>query len=124
MDNTLDTISWKIIDTYFKDNNLALVDHHIESYNDFFENGISQIFNETNPIKIRKNFDKSSKIDDFRYKLDIYIGGKEGKNVYFGQPVIYEKNNHFMYPNEARLKNMTYATTLHYDVDVICTIID
>ena len=120
--NLLHTISWKIIDKYFKENNFAFVNHHIDSFNDFFENGISQIFQETNPIKIRKNFEK--KIDDFRYKLDIYIGGKNGKKIYFGQPVIYEKNNHYMYPNEARLKNMTYATTIHYDIDIVCTTID
>ena len=123
MDNKiLNTISWKIIDKYFEENKLALVDHHIQSYNDFMNNGIKQILHETNPIKIHKNYD--AKIDDFRYKLDIYIGGKEGKNLYYGQPVIYEKNNHYMYPNEARLKNMTYASTVHYDVDIVCTIMD
>ena len=116
------TISWNIIKKYFNDNPLALVNHHIESYNDFFDNGIKQILTETNPIKIRKNFD--NKIDDFRYKLDIYIGGKEGDKIYYGQPVIYDKNNHFMYPNEARLKNMTYAITLHHDIDVECSVID
>lgn len=117
-----DKISWSIIENYFHHNPHALVQHHIESYNDFFKNGVSQIFNETNPIQIRKNFD--TKLDDFRYKLDIYIGGKEGKKIYFGQPVVYDKHNHFMYPNEARLKNMTYASTMHYDVDVVCSIID
>lgn len=116
------TISWKIINKYFDDNPLALVNHHIESYNDFFENGIKQIFMETNPIKIRKNFDK--KTDDFRYKLDIYIAGKDGDKIYYGQPVVYDKHNHFMYPNEARLKNMTYSVTLHYDIDVVCTVVD
>ena len=123
MDNKiLNTISWKVINKYFEDNDLALTNHHIESYDDFFDNGIKQIFAETNPIKVRKNFD--NKLDDFRYKLDIFIGGKEGKDIYYGQPVIYEKHNHYMYPNEARLKNMTYATTIHYDVDVVCTVID
>ena len=37
---------WKIIDKYFVDNPNVLVRHHIESYNDFFKNGIFQIFKE------------------------------------------------------------------------------
>ena len=31
---------WKIIDKHFKDNDHLLVNHHIESYNDFFQNFI------------------------------------------------------------------------------------
>lgn len=121
-DNLFKQITWKIIDQHFHDTPLALVDHHIETYNDFFDSGIQQIFNETNPIQIRKNFDK--KTDDFRYKLDIYMGGKEGNKIHYGQPVVYDKDKRFMFPNEARLKNMTYATTVHYDIDVVCSVID
>ena len=29
-------LPWKIIDKYFKDNPNALVKHHLDSYNDFF----------------------------------------------------------------------------------------
>ena len=47
MELSEDTI-WKLIDTYFQDNPQALVRHHIESYNDFFKNGIFQIFKEKN----------------------------------------------------------------------------
>jgi len=118
----LNTISWNIINTYFEENDHALISHHIDSYNDFFKNGMKQIFVETNPIRIHKNFD--AHIDDFRYKLDIFIGGKDGDKIYYGQPIIYDKSNHYMYPNEARLKNMTYATTVHYDVHVVCSVID
>ena len=40
-----DSISWKIIHKYFNDNPENLVAHHLDSYNDFFKNGIKKIFN-------------------------------------------------------------------------------
>ena len=114
MDNS--TI-WKIIDSHFQDNRQSLVRHHIESYNDFFKNGIHRIFRERNPIRIQTQFDKD--INDFRSQCIMYIGGKNGSKVYFGKPVIYDNNDsHYMYPNEARLRNMTYGMTIHYDVDI------
>ena len=33
----------KVIDKYFQDNPNALVRHHIDSYNDFFKNGITPV---------------------------------------------------------------------------------
>ena len=114
MDN--DTI-WNLIDTYFQDNPQALVRHHIDSYNDFFKNGIFQIFKEKNPIRINTRFDPE--INDYRSQCIMYFGGKNGDKIYFGKPVIYdEANSHYMYPNEARLRNMTYGMTIHYDVEI------
>ena len=47
------------------------------------------------------------------------MGGKTGKKIYYGKPVIFdEENTHFMYPNEARLRNMTYGFTIHYDIEI------
>ena len=47
------------------------------------------------------------------------MGGKNGDKIYFGKPVIYDDNNaHYMFPNEARLRNMTYGMTIHYDVEI------
>jgi DNA-directed RNA polymerase II subunit RPB2 len=114
MDNSS---TWKIIDKYFEDNPQALVRHHIESYNDFFKNGIFQIFKEKNPIKIQTRYDE--KIDDYRSQCIMYFGGKDGTKLYFGKPIIYDENDaHYMYPNEARLRNMTYGMTIHYDVEI------
>jgi DNA-directed RNA polymerase II subunit RPB2 len=108
---------WKIIDSYFRDNPQCLVTHHIESYNDFFKKGIFQIFKEKNPIRIQTRFDKD--INDFRSQCIMYFGGKDGNKIYFGKPVIYDDNNsHYMQPNEARLRNMTYGMTIHYDIDI------
>uniref|UniRef100_A0A6C0KY36 DNA-directed RNA polymerase n=1 Tax=viral metagenome TaxID=1070528 RepID=A0A6C0KY36_9ZZZZ len=115
----MESISWKLIDTYFKDNPYNLVAHHLESYNDFFSSGINQIFKVNNPIRYidREEDDKSNK--NTRKQMLLYLGGKNGDKIYFGKPIIYdESNTHYMYPNDARLRNMNYGTTIHYDVDV------
>ena len=108
---------WLIIDKYFNDNPNYLVAHHLDSYNSFFNDGIKRIFKEKNPIKIMKEQDAQT--GEFALKCELYLGGKDGDKLYYGKPVIYDENReHFMYPNEARLRNMTYGITIHYDVDV------
>jgi DNA-directed RNA polymerase II subunit RPB2 len=111
-------ISWKIIDRYFKDNPNNLVAHHLDSYNEFFKNGINRIFHENNPIRFIEREDESN-VNNKRNECLLYLGGKDGKSIYFGKPIIYDDNNaHYMFPNDARLRNMTYGITIHYDVDV------
>jgi len=108
---------WSIIDSYFKNNPNCLVSHHLDSYNDFFKNGIFQIFRERGPVELSSNFDEST--GEFKNKCILHLGGKDGKRIYFGKPVIYDDNNsHYMFPNEARLRNMTYGMTIHYDIEV------
>ena len=112
-----DSNIWKIINSHFRDNPQSLVTHHIESYNDFFNNGIFQIFKEKNPIRISSKYDE--KTNQFLNNCELYLGGKTGKRIYFGKPVINDEDRvHYMYPNEARLRNMTYSMTIHYDVEV------
>ena len=65
---------------------------------------------------------KTNTREDYKYQCKLYIGGRNGDQIYYGKPIIYEKdgkNEHFMYPNEARLRNMTYAFTIHVDVEVV-----
>jgi DNA-directed RNA polymerase II subunit RPB2 len=108
---------WNIINRAFVDNPYLLVDHHIRSYDDFFENGIYRIFKEKNPIQIASNYDET--LGDYRNKCNIYMGTKDGSKLYFGKPIIYdEDHSHYMFPNEARLRNMTYGITVHYDLEV------
>ena len=103
-----------IIDTLFDDNPNLFVSHHLDSYNDFFNNGIKRIIKEKNPIRIIKHQE-----DDKELQCHLYIGGKSGDKLHYGKPVIFdEQAEHFMYPNDARLRNMTYGITIHYDVDV------
>jgi DNA-directed RNA polymerase beta subunit len=116
-------LSWEIIDKYFKETPHNLVKHHIDSYNDFVKNGIKQNFREKNPIKIYKKQNPETK--EFDYQCRLYFGGKDGNKVYYGRPMIYDDGDrsHYMYPNEARLRNMTYGMTVHYDVDAEFTIL-
>ena len=116
----IDKLSWKIIDKYFNDNPNNLVAHHLESYNDFFNNGINRIFRENNPIRFIEREDETDSKDPLkRSECQLFLGGKDGDKIYFGKPIIYDDNHaHYMYPNDARLRNMTYGTTIHYDVDV------
>ena len=110
-------LTWSIIDKYFNDNPLSLVSHQLDSYNNFFNEGIKQIFKEKNPIHIMKQQD--SKTKEFNLKCNLYLGGKEGNKLYYGKPVIYDDDReHYMFPNEARLRNMTYGITIHYDIDI------
>jgi DNA-directed RNA polymerase II subunit RPB2 len=137
-----DSIAWNIIDKYFKDNPYNLVAHHLDSYNDFFSKGIFQIFRENNPIRFveretqtitdkkgKRATDKAVKIGDKENPSEcrMYLGGKNGDKIYFGKPIIYDDMSpneipqpypHYMYPNDARLRSMTYGITIHYDVDV------
>ncbi len=109
--------TWKILDKYFEENPTALIDHHIESYNNFINYGIPQIFREKNPIKIIKQQDPETR--EYKFETNLYLGGKTGNKIYFGKPIIFDENNeHYMYPNEARLRNFTYGVSIHYDVDV------
>ena len=115
-------LPWKVIDKYFRDNPYALVAHHLDSYNDFYNKGLPSILMERNPIKILKKQDDST--GEFMLQCELYIGGKNGEKIYYGKPIIYDNNHeHYMYPNEARLRNMTYGFSIHYDVDVIFKIV-
>lgn len=57
-----DEVIWKMIDIYFRDNPQGLVRHHIDSYNDFLDYDLSNIFKETNPLKLDLEYDKTKNI--------------------------------------------------------------
>jgi len=119
----MEEISWAIIDKLFKENPYNLVAHHLDSYDDFFSNGIFRIFRENNPLKVVGKEDSNNPNPGEETQALFYMGGKAGDKIYFGKPVIYDTSDdvHYMYPNEARLRNMTYAMAIHYDAEVVIT---
>ena len=118
---SIDETHFKLIDSFFREN--TLVDHHLTSCNAFYESGIIKVFNDLNPIQYYSVLDDSTK--KHKYNTNIYIGGKDGKMVYYGKPCIFDENNqHYMFPNEARLRNMNYGISIHYSVLIELTIIE
>jgi DNA-directed RNA polymerase II subunit RPB2 len=121
----MEEISWKIIDKYFKENPYNLIAHHLDSYNNFISTGISKILKENNPIRFieQNELKKDKDLEEIevevlnRNECSLYLGGKEGDKIYYGKPIIYDDDrSHFMYPNDARLRNMNYGVTIHIDV--------
>ena len=112
-----DETIWKIIETYFADNPQSLVRHHIDSYNDFFNVGLQQMFKEMNPLKIELDYNEEKEMN--MSKCYLYFGGKDASKIYYGKPTIYEnESTRFLFPNECRLRNMTYGMSIHYDIDI------
>ena len=108
---------WRIVDEYFASHPKAYVQHHIDSYNHFLDSFVQQTFQERNPVVFQTGYDEATRT--YKHTLRLYFGGRDGKRIYFGKPVIYDKNReHYMFPNEARLRNMTYGATIHYDLDI------
>ena len=117
----IEELHFKIIDKYFKDN--SLVEHQISSCNNFYDHNIKKILNDLNPLTYYSQLNDATNL--YRYNVEMYIGGKEGQLIYYGKPVIYDGSNmHYMFPNEARLRNMNYGVSIHYDVEIEFTIYD
>ena len=107
---------WTIIESYFKNCHLQqLVRHQLESYNDFVNYQIIKTIDMFNPVIIKSENDYDEKSD--KYKLEIYITF-ENFNTY--RPQIHENNGatKLMFPQEARLRNFTYASNMTIDLNI------
>ena len=123
MDNTNEIIKtiesddpWTIINAYFEKSHLEqLVRHQTESYNDFIERQIPNTINMFNPVKSysEHDYDKASG----KYALEIYI---TFTNFGIYRPQIHENNGatKLMFPQEARLRNFTYASNMTITMNI------
>jgi DNA-directed RNA polymerase II subunit RPB2 len=107
---------WHIIESYFKDQHLErLVRHQLESYNDFVSQQMPKTIEMFNTIHIKSenDFDPASG----KYALETFISF-ENFNIY--RPQIHENNGaiKLMFPQEARLRNFTYAAAMTIDINI------
>ena len=90
-----------------------MVKHQIDSYNDFVMRKMEHIIEGFNTVEIFHQYIPEQR--QFRYKLLIEI-----INPSLSKPMIHEKDGStkIMTPNDARLRNFTYAVPLNVDVKV------
>lgn len=112
-----------VLQAYFAENpNTFLTQHHIASYESFVFRELPDIILSENPITILKEpIDAERGI--YKYKTEIFIGGDvnsaETLGLDVGAPVITLDDGNTvrrMFPNEARLRNLTYAATFQADI--------
>lgn len=94
--------NWKVIQSFFEEN--SLIRQHIDSYNDFVEVLLPNIVNEYQTAIIGDN-------KEYRVSLS---------NIRYNKPNHTETDGvqRFIYPNDARLRNLTYSTTVLVDISI------
>jgi DNA-directed RNA polymerase beta subunit len=107
---------WSIIESYFKGQNLErFVRHQLESYNNFIGYQIIKTIEMFNPVHIvsEQDYDIVSK----KHSLEIFI---TFSNFHIYRAQIHENNGaiKLMFPQEARLRNFTYASTTTIDINI------
>jgi len=112
-----DLDAWTIIKSMLGENNhISMVKHHIESYNDFVKNKIGIIVKQFNPLSIYHSYNEEE--NNYRYEIMIEFG-----DVHFNKPLVYENDGSTktMYPQEARLRNLSYSAAA--SIDMVVTLI-
>ena len=107
---------WEVIESYFRGQHLErFVRHQLESYNNFVGYQITKTIEMFNPVHIvsEQDFDPISK----KHSLEVFI---TFENFHIYRPQIHENNGaiKLMFPQEARLRNFTYASSTTVDINV------
>jgi len=111
---------YKVIESYFRDQHLErLVRHQIESYNHFINYQIQRTIQMFNPVLIRSENDFVAEYGQYFLEVEVMF-----ENFKLYPPQIHENNGatKMMLPQEAKLRNFTYASTMTVDVHVKYTV--
>jgi len=105
-------MDWEAITSFFVNQGpQKLVEHQIESYEDFIRNKLPLIVSSTAPIVVWHEQDETTKKYKYEFRLSF-------ENITYIKPRIHEATGRVkpMFPQEARLRNFTYAAQMFADV--------
>lgn len=106
--------TWEVIEAYLKrDNGNHLVNHQINSYNDFIQTRLPDIIYSYNPFHL--NYEYMEQHKAYRYELYVTF-----ESVNMTAAMIHENDGSMklMLPNDARKRNFTYASDLFVDLRI------
>jgi len=144
----LEEVCWEIIDTYFRDVSHYISKNQIDSYNMFIDEHIAKTIRQFNPIQLVYTLSQPDDIEvdiiiggSKKEKDGVTTIVNDGSSIRIGKPIIFEKSisvidnvgddgniqkietvttkNKQLYPNEARLKNLTYTMAIYTDIHII-----
>lgn len=111
----LEEDAWKRIEAHYRDQPHFLVQPHMDSYNDFLDEGIATQIRASNPILLSSRFEEEGNPPKPLSECRLYIGGKDGTLLRCTPP---SEEQRRIFPNEARARRLTYAVALYADVVV------
>ena len=107
---------YHLIESYFQGQHLErLVRHQIESYNHFINYQIQRTINMFNPVVIRSENDYVEERGQYFLEANVSF-----ENFKLYPPQIHENNGatKMMLPQEAKIRNFTYASSMTVDVHI------
>jgi DNA-directed RNA polymerase II subunit RPB2 len=119
------SLARNLIHKYFQTSAYPYTRHHIDSFDQFLTKDLTNIIRSHNPILILKDLIPDTNL--YTYKVEIYVGGKDADTLEIGSPSISlqaSEDVRLLFPNEARLRNLTYASTTYTDIYIRITITD
>jgi DNA-directed RNA polymerase II subunit RPB2 len=102
---------WEAVQAYFAKGVRRLVDHQIESFEDFIRTKLPLIVQSTAPITVWHEQDETTKKYKYEFRLSF-------ENVTYLKPRLQEATGRVkpMLPMEARVRSFTYASQMYADI--------
>ena len=69
MSKSLEEVHFNMIDQFFKEH--SLVDHHLNSVNQFYETGLKQVLRDLNPLTF--SIDMNKKSNEYAHNMYLYL---------------------------------------------------
>jgi len=111
---------WSVITAYFDEK--GLVRQQLDSFDEFIQNTMQEVVEEAYPIEIYPEPKVSEDHEDYeRKKIRVKFG-----QIYLSQPQITEHDGKVdqMFPNMARMRQLTYCSPLFCDVNKTISLIN